>query len=63
MFVKVAPPSVETITLLVVLLQAIHIFKELVGSMAISLMVEGADRVAQVAPSSVVTYKFVPLDA
>ena len=53
--VNVAPASVETITLFVELLQAIHILEGLVGSTAISLIVEGAVRVDQVVPSSVVT--------
>ena len=62
-FVKVAPASVETSSLLVVLLQAIQIFDGFVGSTAISLIADGADLVAQVAPSLVVTYNVVPVDA
>jgi hypothetical protein len=61
--VKVAPASVETSIRLEALLQAIHILEGLVGSIAMSLMVAGAARVTQVAPSSVVTYKAAPLEA
>jgi hypothetical protein len=62
-FVNVAPASVETNTLFDVLLHAIQIFEGLVGSTVISLIVDGAVLVAQVAPSSAVTYKSDPLEA
>jgi hypothetical protein len=62
-FVKFAPPSVDTKTLLVLLLQAIHILLGLAASTNISLIDAGADLVTQEAPSLVVTYNVAPRDA